>query len=265
MAFLLPFFIFFLSSGADFPEKASSGRGDLGLVRFRRLDAAFSGNLVSNSSFVLASGRTERRDPLNDFKDYTGGWNISNRHYWASVGFSAAPLFGIAAAWFVIFGLILIITACCYCCCRRPVRSFSSTAYTVTLILLIIFTLAVIVGCVVLYYGQEKFHDSTSDTLDYVVDQSQFTVENLRDFSGNLSAAKGLKVTNLLIPDDLQGRIDEIVGKVNTSAGDLDKQTSKNSKDITDVLNTVRLVLIIVAAVMLLLAVLGFGEHLIEP
>ncbi|KAK8915922.1 hypothetical protein KSP39_PZI023034 [Platanthera zijinensis] len=259
---LLSVFILFFSSGAAFPARSTAGRGRRGLIPLRRLDAetpaAFSGNLASNSSFVLASGRTERRDPLNDFKYYTGGWNISNRHYWASVGFSAAPLFGIAVAWFVIFGLILIISACCYCCCRRPVRSFSSAAYTITLILLILFTLAAIVGCVVLYYGQEKFHNSTSDTLDYVVDQSQLTVENLRDFSGNLSAAKGLKVTNLLIPGDLQGRIDEIVGKVNTSAGDLDRQTSKNSKDITDVLNTVRLVLIIVAAVMLLLAVLGF-------
>lgn len=38
---------------------------------------------MNNSTFILASDRTERRDPLNDFKDYTGGWNISNRHYWA--------------------------------------------------------------------------------------------------------------------------------------------------------------------------------------
>lgn len=256
--------IFFISSGAAFLEKPEglSGGGGHGLVSFR-LSAAEasndqSGNAVSNSTFVLASGRTERRDPLNDFKDYTGGWNISNRHYWASVGFSAAPLFGIALVWFVIFGLVLIISSCYYCCCRGHVHSYSGSAYVISLVLLVLFSCAVIVGCIVLYFGQGKFHSSTSNTLDYVVDQSNFTVENLRDFSGNLSAAKGLKVTNLLIPDDLQGRIDEIVTKVNASADDLDSQTSKNSKNIRDVLDTVRLVLIIVAAVMLLLAFLGF-------
>lgn len=36
-----------------------------------------------NTSFVLAVERTQRKDPLNGFRDYTGGWNISNQHYWA--------------------------------------------------------------------------------------------------------------------------------------------------------------------------------------
>lgn len=32
---------------------------------------------------LLAQQRTSRRDPLNGFNRYTGGWNISNKHYWA--------------------------------------------------------------------------------------------------------------------------------------------------------------------------------------
>ncbi|RRT48816.1 hypothetical protein B296_00035980 [Ensete ventricosum] len=39
--------------------------------------------LVENTSFVLAAERTQRRDPLNGFKAYTGGWNISDLHYLA--------------------------------------------------------------------------------------------------------------------------------------------------------------------------------------
>lgn len=35
------------------------------------------------SSVVLAAERTRRKDPLNGFKLYTGGWNISEHHYWA--------------------------------------------------------------------------------------------------------------------------------------------------------------------------------------
>lgn len=75
--------------------------------------------------------------------------------------------------------------------------------------------------------------------MDYVVSQANFTVENLRELSGNLSAAKRIKVTNLLISADVQNRIDDIVTKVNTSANDLDSRASKNSKNIRDVLNTV--------------------------
>ena len=38
---------------------------------------------IESSSVVLAAQRTRRKDPLNGFKRYTGGWNISERHYWA--------------------------------------------------------------------------------------------------------------------------------------------------------------------------------------
>ncbi|KAL0915273.1 hypothetical protein M5K25_015678 [Dendrobium thyrsiflorum] len=255
---LLTLCILFISSDVVSLKKPSSERGRHSFVPFRRSVGEISTKLVNNNSFVLASERTERKDPLNNFKDYTGGWNISNRHYWASVGFTAAPLFIIALVWFVIFGLILIFSACYYCCCRRPIDSYSRVAYAISLILLLFFTLAAIVGCILLYNGQGKFHSSTFDTLDYVVGQANFTVENLRDFSGNLSAAKRIKVTNLLVPGDLQGRIDEIVTKVNTSADDLDRRAAENSKNIRDVLETVRLILIIVAAVMLLLTFLGF-------
>ncbi|KAK8962266.1 hypothetical protein KSP40_PGU009161 [Platanthera guangdongensis] len=203
-----------ISSHASSLKTYRSGEGRAyGFMAFRRLSVEVSSNLTSNSSFALAAKRTERRDPLNNFEDYTGGWNISNRHYWASVGFSSAPLFGIAF---------------------------------------------VCIGCALLYNGQGKFHSSTSNTLDYVVGQANFTVQNLRDFTGNLSEAKRIKVATLLVPADLQGKIDEIVTKVNTSANDLDQRTADNSKNIRDVLETVRLILIIVAAVMLLLAFLGF-------
>lgn len=40
-------------------------------------------NATENSSLVLAAERTHRRDPLEDQSYYTGGWNISNDHYWA--------------------------------------------------------------------------------------------------------------------------------------------------------------------------------------
>lgn len=41
-----------------------------------------------NSSFILASEHTRRRDPMDNFKRYGGGWSICNNHYWA-VCFSA--------------------------------------------------------------------------------------------------------------------------------------------------------------------------------
>ncbi|XP_072953016.1 uncharacterized protein [Typha angustifolia] len=232
-----------------------------GLVVWRRLVAESPSSVelsVDNSSFPLAADRTHRRDPLDGYKKYTGGWNISEQHYWASVGFTAVPLFAFALVWFLGFGLVLLLACCYYCCCRRRNYSYSRVAYALSLILLILFTCAAIIGCTVLYKGQGKFHTSTTTTLNYVVGQSNFTVDNLRNFSDSLSAAKKIGVDQIFLPSDIQNKIDAIETKLNTSANDLANRTSSNSKKIRAVLNTVRLDLIIVAAVMLFLVFLGF-------
>jgi hypothetical protein len=38
---------------------------------------------TGNSSLILVETRTYMKDPLDGFNRYSGGWNISNQHYWA--------------------------------------------------------------------------------------------------------------------------------------------------------------------------------------
>lgn len=211
-----------------------------------------------NSSLILAAKRTYRKDPLNNFKRYTGGWNISNRHYWASVAFTAAPFFVIALIWFVIFALCLLFICLCYCCCRRVPYGYSRTAYALSLILLILFTITAVVGCIILYIGQGKFHSSTVNTLDYVVHQANTTADSLRNVSGYLAAAKLIAVDQVLLPGSVQTDIDRIQTKINSSANTLASKTEDNKDDIAGLVESVRLALIILSAIMLLLTFLGF-------
>ncbi|KAI3766221.1 hypothetical protein L2E82_16273 [Cichorium intybus] len=211
-----------------------------------------------NSSLILADERTRRKDPSNDFKYYTGGWNISNEHYVSSVSFTAVPLFAIAAIWFVGFGLFLLLTCCCYCCLRRSPYGYSRTAYTLSLVFLSFFTISTIVGCVVLYTGQGKFNDSTTDTLDYVVSQSNDTIYRLNNVSAILSVAKGIEVDQVSLPLDIKNHIDSVHEMISGAARNLEFETRRNENDIKRVLKAVRLALIIIAAVMLLVALLGF-------
>ncbi|KAL3497321.1 hypothetical protein ACH5RR_040053 [Cinchona calisaya] len=213
---------------------------------------------LNSSYLILAAKRTHRKDPLDGFNKYTGGWNISNEHYWASVGYTAVPFFVVAGIWFLVFGLGLFIMCLYFCCCRREPYGYSRTAYALSLILLIIFTVVAIVGCIILYVGQGKFYNSTTNTLQYVVDQADTTAGNLRDVSGYLSAAKQVQVARFFLPANVQTDIDEIQTKLNSSANTLSDQTNKNSKNIKEVINDVRLALIILSAVMLLMTFLGF-------
>ncbi|GAB4828206.1 hypothetical protein Ancab_035122 [Ancistrocladus abbreviatus] len=214
--------------------------------------------VADNSSLILAKSRTYRRDPFDGFKEYTGGWNISNKHYWASVGFTAAPFFVIAAAWFVIFGLTLFCICLYFSCCRKEPYGYSRACYALSLFFLILFTLAAIFGCIVLYTGQGKFNSSTTNTLDYVVSQADVTNSNLKNVSEYLSSARNIHVDQIYLPQDLQSKIDDIQSKINATSSTLSVKTKDNSRKIQRVLNIVRNVLIVVAAVMLLLAFIGF-------
>ncbi|PIA45612.1 hypothetical protein AQUCO_01600079v1 [Aquilegia coerulea] len=243
------------------PIQGLFGREEDWIVGQRRFIAEGSGtngSVNNSSSLILAAERTRRRDPLNNFNRYTGGWNISERHYWASVGFTAVPLFIVALVWFAIFGLSLLLICCCFCCCRREPYGYSRTAYALSLIFLILFTISAIIGCIVLYTGQGKFYASTEDTLEYVVQQANVTADSLRNVSGYLAAAKGIKVVSVLLGPDVQTSIDEIDSKINSSATTVSEKTESNSDTIQEVLHDVRLCLIILAAVMLLLTFLGF-------
>ncbi|KAL8171145.1 hypothetical protein V2J09_022949 [Rumex salicifolius] len=193
----------------------------------------------TNSSLVLAPKRTRRKDPLDDFKFYTGGWNISDRHYWASVIFTAVPFFGIATAWFLLFGFCLVIICCCRLCCSREPYGYSRLAYALSLIFLILFTIASIIGCVILYTGQSRFHNSTTKTLDYAISQADDTVWKLRNVSDYLSAAKQIGIDGISLPSNVQTDIDEIETKINSSASMLSDKAVDNAGNIQDVLDSV--------------------------
>ncbi|KDO61817.1 hypothetical protein CISIN_1g008879mg [Citrus sinensis] len=216
------------------------------------------GNDSESSSLVLAAKRTYRQDPLNGFKRYSGGWNIKDRHYWASVAYTAAPLFVIAAIWFLGFGACLLFICIFHFCCKRKPYGYSKTAYALSLIFLIFFTIAAIIGCVVLYAGQVKFRGSTKKTLEYVVYQADTTVQKLQEVSNNLATAKQISVQKVFLPSNVQSDIDNVESKLNSSASTVADETAKNSHDIRDLLDSVRLALILIAAIMLVLTFLGF-------
>ncbi|KAJ0616200.1 putative transmembrane protein [Helianthus annuus] len=267
-SFLLLFIAhFFFLSNAESHCTISQSRPLLGKIQRRKYDLVDlwgSKRLLGdaqkkeNISLVLAQERTTRKDPLDKFKIYRGGWNITESHYWASVAFTAAPFLMVAAAWFVIFGLFLSIILLCYCCCRKEQYAYSKTAYTLSLILLILFTITAIVGSIVLYTGQGKFDQSTNKMLKYIVHQAELTAERLGKVCNDLAAAKKITVAQVFLPVNMQDDIDEIQTKLNVSAVELSHKTKENRERIHDILQRVSIALIVISAVMLLWTFLGF-------
>ncbi|TVU22176.1 hypothetical protein EJB05_31858 [Eragrostis curvula] len=166
---------------------------------------------VSKYPLVLAEERTRRPDVLRHLRLYEGGWNVTNKHYWA-VGLGQYRA-----------------------------------------------------GCIVLLYGQSEFHDEATRTMDFVVNQSDFTTQTLRNVTEYLSLAKTITVAALYLPSDVQGQIDNLKGDLDKAADTISLKTTENYKMIRKVLHNVSAALICIAVLMLVLAFLGYGFEQYGP
>ncbi|KAJ9548986.1 hypothetical protein OSB04_021529 [Centaurea solstitialis] len=208
------------------------------------------------NALVLAGSRTRRPDVLNHFNRYTGGWDITDKHYWASVGFTGAAAFILAILWFICFGLAMIIHHCCGW--RIDIKGKESRAsQIICLILLLLFTCASAIGCILLSVGQDEFHGEAIETLNYVVNQSDYTVQTLVNVTGYLSLAKSVNVAQFFLPSDVKDDIDKLNVGLANAAGTLRQKTHQNSQKIRTVFDAVRSSMIAVAILMLLVSLLG--------
>ncbi|KAI7745233.1 hypothetical protein M8C21_029921 [Ambrosia artemisiifolia] len=209
-----------------------------------------------SGALVLAGSRTKRPDILNRFRRYQGGWDITDKHYWASVGFTGTAPFILAILWFVLFGLAMIIHHSCGW--RLYIKGKDSRlSQIICLVLLVIFTCAAATGCILLSVGQDEFHGEAIDTLNYVVDQSDYTVQTLVNVTGYLSLAKTVNVAQFYLPSDVKDSIDKLNIDLNSASDTLGRKTHQSSRKIRTVFDAVRSSLITVAIVMLVVSILG--------
>ncbi|XP_074337386.1 uncharacterized protein LOC141674574 [Apium graveolens] len=115
---------------------------------------------------------------------------------------------------------------------------YSHLAYALLLIFLILFTIVAIIGCVFLYTGQEKLHNSTSKAIRYVVDSTNSTREKPEDVSEYIGAVKKIQVNQIYLTTNVQTDIDQKQEKINSSATTLTEKVVDNSDDIHDIIHS---------------------------
>ncbi|KAL1553638.1 hypothetical protein AAHA92_14288 [Salvia divinorum] len=242
------------------PPKSILGQVNMGSWKDQTLSSNGEARGPANdvSTLVLAANRTKRPDILSKFHKYTGGWDIANKHYWTSVGFTGAAAFSLAILWFVSFGVALLVH---YSCGWKINISGSEASWSlrICLLLLILFTSAAAIGCILLSVGQVDFHGEAMHTLDYVVNQSEYTVETLRNVTEYLSLAKTVSVAQIFLPSDVENDIDRLNVDLNSAADTLELKTNENSSKIRKVLSKVKSALITITAVLLVVSILGLA------
>ncbi|KAJ4829664.1 hypothetical protein Tsubulata_034578 [Turnera subulata] len=175
-----------------------------------------------------------------------------------SVSYSGAPLFITAIVWFLLLGLSFCIACLCCCCCPSKKHGYNGYVYALTLILLIICTIAAIAGSVVLYTNHIKFTNSVVDALDSIIQRGMSIFRHLMSVWEAFSSAKNIQVNHVTLPTDLLGTIDYLDEMIKGAANMTYIQSMTNKQAIYAALFPVTFSINILAGVMLGFAFIGF-------
>ncbi|GMI78120.1 hypothetical protein like AT2G12400 [Hibiscus trionum] len=213
--------------------------------------------LGNGTNIILAEKQTRRKDPLDHLNYYKGGWNITNRHYQASVAFSSFPFLVIASLWFVLFGLLML---CACCCCNKSFKSYrcSPLAYVLCLVFLILFTIATIAGCGVLFDGEKRLVGTVYEASNYIVDQAKKISDGLTRVCVYLKSARSITLDKKFLPPDVLSQIDSAASQLDEHK-DTPYLTAKGVADtLSKILKHVNIALISITTTLLLVVFLGF-------
>ncbi|KAI3768271.1 hypothetical protein L2E82_18813 [Cichorium intybus] len=122
---------------------------------FTHNSSVFASNFVRNQTFT-------RPDPLRHFRLYKGGYDIRDKHYWASTAFTGIHGYAMAGIWMLFgltFGSYLIVKT--FNGGFHPFINHPSSYYLASFALIVIFTsIAIIFSSLILVANQSSLHRS---------------------------------------------------------------------------------------------------------
>ncbi|XP_028779218.1 uncharacterized protein LOC114735671 [Neltuma alba] len=225
---LLISIIFLILSPTFFSPSHAEEDDDETIIAWKRERNQFNAS-NNNSTFMLAAGRTRRIDPANHFQYYEGGWNIIDSHYYALFAAVAAAARTIEEAVVVIL--------------EQFIGDLSSA----------------LVGGAMLYTGQGNFKKATDAVIDNVGRKISDVLDLLNGVLNNLDGAMKLAVGAYSLPGEYERNIEQFRELVHSNSSSNPRVILQNFISQADkFLSALSYVLIVVTAVMLFLAFIGF-------
>ncbi|XVE81013.1 hypothetical protein DITRI_Ditri15bG0028500 [Diplodiscus trichospermus] len=156
----------------------------------------------TNSSEGSLSDDTVRVDPLDGFKKYRGGFDVSNKHYWSSVIFTGVYGYAIALLWLlcgIIYGGYLLATA--HCCKRKGKPKTKSIChkqcYFWPILLAIIFTIMAIAASGLALGVTARFHSKAKTVVRIIIRTANEASETIYNTTGAMRGIRdNLEETN---------------------------------------------------------------------
>ncbi|MQL95328.1 hypothetical protein Taro_028020 [Colocasia esculenta] len=225
-------------------------------------------NLVEEQKAVDPSrtlDRTARVDPLDGFKRYRGGYNITNKHYWSSTIFTGIYGYGTAVL-FLLGGLVYagVLLVASLCCIRQGKKSKSHPCTKGYYCLWpmpigVLFTLQAIIASGVVLAGSTRFNsraNSVKSIIEETARRASGTIYNVTrsvqamqedaEVYGVVGGSTGLTVAS---------------SRLNGEASNIQRKAEKNVRLISRGLKILHVTTIVIISLILVavLAMLGSG------
>ncbi|GJP78245.1 hypothetical protein CLOP_g8570 [Closterium sp. NIES-67] len=199
-----------------------------------------TGSVLANATILLATDRTRRINPINEFKYYIGGWNLSSNDYWASVTFSVvyAPVIGFAwllfGVGFVLFLLSLFVFfRARWDQMRDPAAHvYSPQHISLLLYALIVGGMIVITGFGLMIGGSVQLNDRLGEIGDYTIRVTNATTTAVYNVASAIQVTAGTKINQQLLPPEQRLQIFEFSKRVTSAALELNDVITNSDTEL---------------------------------
>lgn len=211
-----------------------------------------------SSQTQLLAVRGDRRDPLDNFRKYRGGYDVTNKHYWASVVYTGIYGFAIGAAWLLLGALITLGACFKLCCCRRPkvAERRSRAYYWIPRILAFLLSLFAIGVIITMFVRNSQLHDRAFKVRDSIAASANDATSTVRNVSNTLSNVD-TTVSKYNIEGLNSSTLSSTVRNLNQQADSIDNTVDNNVNTINKLINGIEITLIVLLSIALFLVVMG--------
>ncbi|EFJ17991.1 hypothetical protein SELMODRAFT_420402 [Selaginella moellendorffii] len=204
-------------------------------------------------------GETRRVDPLDGLKHYRGGFDIENKHYWASVLFSGIYGYALAVA-SVLLGLVFLVLLFVRSMKRRDLKfqkmapSASNSHHSiVSSAALMLLTLLALVFCCLLLVGNKRLHEDANVVKDVLIEAANNATATIYNVTTEMT-----DITTKLEPFD--GNLTTLFSskaRLYFEAVQIQQKVQDNKKMIERTLKEIYITILVTSSVIMLFLIVG--------
>ncbi|XP_057542915.1 uncharacterized protein LOC130821247 isoform X1 [Amaranthus tricolor] len=232
----------------------------LNSLTFFNLFLIFSSILSPSFSFPFASSsHLHRRDPLQHFEFYNGGFNLQNKHYWASAVFTGVHGYAMAGVWMICglgCGIYLMITKNVFSDSSSVNHKsfYSDFTYYLVFFMLLLFSLIAIVATGLVIAENHKTFEAAKKVKETLVGAGNEARRTIHKINKAVSS-----IQSLLCPYDQPTclLLNSTAQQLGTQSYNIKKFIINNDHSIDQALRALDITNLVVVAVNLLFLVSG--------